>query len=232
MLSIVVPAYNEEKNISNAISRITKFFTGKKLEHELIIVNDGSTDRTANVVEKIARKNKRIILVNNPMNMGKGYAVKNGVMISKGAIIFMIDADLSMSVEEYDKLARWNKSGYDFIIGSKRITGAKMMMPAYRKVAGALFGKLVNLLIVNGIKDTQCGFKLFVAKKAKEVFKEQKINGFSFDAEILYLANKKGFSIKEVPINLNDNSRISKVHLIKDSIKMFFDLIKIRLIHR
>jgi dolichyl-phosphate beta-glucosyltransferase len=230
MISVVIPAYNEEKNIINAIKRIDKYF--KRTKYELIIVNDGSKDNTEKLVKDARKKNRNIFLVNNKSNRGKGYAVKNGVAHAKGKEILMIDADLSMSISEYKKLEAWRKKGYDICIGSKKISGAKIKLPVYRRIAGFIFSTLVNLLLIKGIKDTQCGFKLFDAEAARHVFPQQKISGFCFDAEILYIASKKGYSIKEVPITLNDTSRISKVHLMKDSIKMFFDLVKIRLLHR
>jgi dolichyl-phosphate beta-glucosyltransferase len=229
MLSIVVPAYNEEKNILNAIKRIDKFF--KKKKYELIIVNDGSKDATEKLVEEAAKTNKKIRLVNNPENRGKGYAIKNGVMHSKGEEILMIDADLSMSVSEYNKLEWFLRKGNSICIGSKRIYGSKIKRPLYRRIPGFIFGLLVNILLVPGIRDTQCGFKLFDAMAAKEVFKEQKVEGFSFDAEILYIAKKKNILIKEVPISLSGNLRESKVNVFTDSFRMLFDLIRIRLSH-
>jgi dolichyl-phosphate beta-glucosyltransferase len=229
MLSIVVPAYNEEKNILNAIKRIDKFF--KKTDYELIIVNDGSKDDTEKIVRDSAKRNRKIRLINNPENKGKGYAVKNGVINARGNEILMVDADLTMSLSEYNKLERFLKKGYSFCIGSKRIVGAKIRRPLYRRIPGFVFGLLVNLLLVPGIRDTQCGFKLFDAKAAKDVFKEQKINGFSFDVEILHIAKKKKISIKEIPISLSGNLRESKVNIFTDSFRMLSDLIRIRFSH-
>jgi dolichyl-phosphate beta-glucosyltransferase len=229
MISVVMPAYNEEKNILNAIKRIDKFF--KKRKYELIVVNDGSKDSTEKLVKDAAKVNNRIRLINNPQNMGKGYAVKNGVMNARGDEILMIDADLTLSISEYSKLERFLKKGYTFCIGSKRVLGARIRRPLYRRIPGFIFGLLANLLLVPGIRDTQCGFKLFEANAAKEVFREQKTNGFSFDVEILHIAKKKRISIKEIPISLTGNIRESKVNIFTDPLRMLSDLIRIRLSH-
>jgi len=232
MLSIVIPAYNEENNILKSIKSIETYFDSKKGKYEIIIVNDGSKDRTEKIVKELKEKDRKIRLINNPGNKGKGYAVKNGVLNSTGDSILLVDADLFMSIAEYEKLKLWFDRGYAFCIGSKKIKGAKIKQAFYRKFMGSFFSFLVSSFFVSNIKDTQCGFKLYEAKAAKEIFLKQKINGFGFDVETLFLAKKRGVRIKEVPISLIQNARDSKVNLIKDSFSMLFDIFKIRLLHR
>jgi dolichyl-phosphate beta-glucosyltransferase len=228
MLSIIIPAYNEEKRIVKTLGGIRDFLKDK--DYEIIVVNDGSKDGTVKVVEEL--HNGRIQIINNPGNKGKGYSVKNGMLHAKGDLLLFSDADLSTPIEELEKLLPFVKEGYGVIIGSRAMkeSDIKIHQPFYRELMGKFFNKIVRVLAVGGIKDTQCGFKLFTREAADKIFKLQKLDGFSFDVELLYLAKKLGFKIKEVPIVwINDEE--TKVSSIKDSAKMFFDLFKIRWLH-
>jgi dolichyl-phosphate beta-glucosyltransferase len=227
MLSIIIPAYNEEKRIVSTIKKIEDYFKTRNKPYEIIVVDDGSKDKTIEKVNSINSTNVR--LIKNPKNMGKGYAVKTGVMNSKKEWILFSDADLSTPIEMLDRFVQY-MDHYDIIIGSRVAKGAKIEIkqPFYRRIPGKVFPLLVQLFIMRGIKDTQCGFKLFKKECAMFLFKKQKINGFSFDAEILYLAKKYKFKIKEVPINWA-NDLDSKVNPIKHSFKMFVELLKIKI---
>jgi len=231
-LSIVVPAYNEEKRILKTIKVITDYFRGT--DYELIIIDDGSKDKTADIISKMSGKNKKIILLKNGRNRGKGYSVKKGVMRSHGDAILFTDADLSTPISEYTKLKIEYVGGAQFCIGSRRLKDSmlKLKQPLHRRILGRGFGVLVNLFAVPNIKDTQCGFKLYNAKSAKKVFSKQIIDRFGFDVEILYLASKNNIKIKEIPVIWSDSPKHSKVNIFRDAVVMFGELIKIRYIHR
>lgn len=224
-ISIIIPAYNEEKIIRKSISKVIEFLEHEKIEYELIVVDDCSTDRTGVIIKNF--NSKKVILIKNKNNMGKGCAIKEGILNAKKDLILFSDADLSTPIKELSNLLKYIDD-YDIVIGSRRIDGSliKIKQPFYRTIPGRIFPILVNLMILRGIKDTQCGFKLFKRNAAKDIFQKQRIKGFCFDVEILYLAKKAGYKIKEVPITWN-NSADSKVNIIADPIKMFIDLLKI-----
>lgn len=233
-LSIVIPAYNEEKRISDSLKKVISFFDKNKEDYELLVVNDGSKDKTVEIIKEFSKNNKRVKLIDYKTNRGKGYAVKTGVLAANGKKILFSDADLSTPIKEYEKLNEWYKKGFDICVGSRRLSGSKIYVkqPLHRRIIGKAFVTLVKMLSSLDLKDTQCGFKLYNAKKAKKIFLKQKIDGFSFDVEVLYLAKKNGYSIKEVPVEWNDSERYSKVNPVKESFKMLSDLIKIRKMHK
>lgn len=225
-ISIVIPAYNEEKVIRKNVFKIINFLKNKKIEYELIVVDDSSTDRTAEVIKNI--NSKKIRLIKNKKNMGKGYAIRKGILNAKKKLILFSDADLSTPIEELSNLLKY-VNNYDIVIGSRSLDKSiiKIKQPLYRTIPGMIFPILVNLIILKGIKDTQCGFKLFKRNVANDIFKKQRIKGFCFDVEILHLAKNAGYKIREVPITWN-NSEDSKVNVITDPVKMLIDLLKIR----
>ncbi|MFH2012293.1 MAG: dolichyl-phosphate beta-glucosyltransferase [Pseudomonadota bacterium] len=229
-LSIVIPAYNEAKRIAPTLGQIDEYLAKKDYKYEILVVDDGSTDETCKLVNEVAQQIPHIILLENRINRGKGYSVRKGVLSGRGEIILFSDADLSTPIQEIDKLAAWLDMGYDISIGSRALTGSEIleMQPWYRQAMGKTFNSLVQLLTVSGIKDTQCGFKLFKKEAAEFLFEKQVIDGFAFDVEILFLANKNGYRIKEVPVQWV-NSPCSRVHIFKDSLAMFSDLIRIRI---
>lgn len=222
-LSIVIPSYNEEKRIKTTLESIKGYVNDKKLNAEIIVVDDGSKDNTRKICEK-----KNVKLNNKRKNKGKGYSVKEGMLLAKGDYILFSDADLSTPIEELDKFLNYIDR-YDVVIGSRALKKSRIFVkqPLYRVLMGKFFNLLVRLFVVRGIKDTQCGFKLFSKRAAKEIFIRQKLNGFGFDVEILFITQKKGFKIKEVPV-VWKNAEGTKVNPIKDSLKMFFDILKIR----
>jgi dolichyl-phosphate beta-glucosyltransferase len=224
-ISIIIPSYNEEKRIGKTISRILSYLKKKRFNYEIIIVDDGSKDNTRNIVKKFL-KNKNIILTKKRENKGKGYSVKQGALMAKHNFILFSDADLSTPIQELDKFLKYIDK-YDIVIGSRALKGAdiRIKQPFYRAFIGKTFNKIARLLTVKGIKDTQCGFKLF--KNCRDIFKKQAIDGFGFDVELLYIAQKKGLKIKELPVAWL-NAEGSKVSAFKDSFKMFCDLLKIR----
>lgn len=232
-LSIVIPAYNEEKRIKQTIIQIEDFLNRKHYEYEIIVVNDGSSDETLNLVKENAARNNRIKILYGEINHGKGYSVKQGVMYAEGNYIYFTDADLSTPIEEIDKfISEIENTSLDVIIGSRSIKGSRVVIhqPIYRELLGKLFSIFVRIWCVSGFIDTQCGAKLFRKDVAKRIFSELKINEFAFDVEILYLSKLYGYKVKEIPI-VWMNSRDTKVHAIYDGLRMVLDVIRIRYLH-
>lgn len=232
-LSIIIPAFNEELRLKNTLQKIYNYLKNKEFGYEIIVVDDGSVDSTSKTasLSLLGQTNKLKILKNN-VNKGKGYSVKRGIMEAQGEYILFSDADLSTPIEELDKLLASIQPDADIAIGSRGAKGAqiKVHQPFYREYMGKFFNQLVKIFAVKGIKDTQCGFKLFKSKAAKSIAQKLKIDGFAFDVEMLYLAQKNGLRIKEIPV-VWINSPTSKVNPLSDSLKMLFELMNIRKIH-
>ena len=226
-LSVVIPAYNEEKRIADSLKKIDVFLKKRKISYELIVVDDGSSDSTVQIAESSGVNLK---VIKNAVNLGKGGAVRNGMLNADGDCFLLTDADLSTPIEELDNFLHWLNCGFDVVIGSRSVRGAnvEVRQPFYRELIGKIFNKFVRLLTVRGLIDTQCGFKLFTKKCAREIFPLQRLNGFCFDVEVLYLAARKGYKIKELPVVWR-NSQASTVRPFKDSFFMLQDLIKIRI---
>jgi dolichyl-phosphate beta-glucosyltransferase len=230
-LSIVIPAYNEALRIGKTLDSICDYMKGCGYFYEIIVVDDGSKDDTAMVVRKAA-ENPAIVLLQNGRNKGKGYSVKQGVLSSRGRFVLMSDADLSTPIEEIGKLFKELQEGCDIAIGSRSVSGSMVLKRQawYRQLMGKIFNKIVQAIAVNGIRDTQCGFKLFTADAARSVFALQRIERFAFDVEALYLAKKMGLGIREVPV-MWVNSPDSRVSIFRDSLQMLRDILKIRFYH-
>ncbi|MCM8763999.1 MAG: glycosyltransferase family 2 protein [Candidatus Omnitrophica bacterium] len=228
-LSIVIPAYNEEKTIQNTLNKVYDFFKKTDLIFEIIVVDDGSSDLTALKVNEIKRNYSCINLVSYPKNAGKGEAVKRGVMASKGNLILFSDADLSTPISEVGKFLPFINQGYDIVIGSRRVKNSLITnkQPLYRRISGRIFQSLVRLILNLPFSDTQCGFKLFKRHIARELFSSLVHKGFIFDVEIVYKANVAGYKIKEIGV-IWANDPSTTVKFLKDSLKCFIDLIKIR----
>ncbi len=230
-LSLIIPAFNEEARIEASLKNALEFFDSKSFSYEILVVDDGSSDRTIEVVSKFESPNLKLIA--QPKNKGKGAAVTRGMLEANGKIRVFSDADFSTPVAEIEKVITAMSLGTEVFIGSRALdyTMIKKHQPAYREFMGKTFNKLVQLFLISGIKDTQCGFKGFTAKAALEIFSRMKIEGFGFDLEIIYLADKLGFHISEVPVEWYNDER-STVNPIKDSITMFFDIFKVKNLHR
>ena len=220
-LSIIMPVYNEEYRIRNTLQKIISYLDHKTISYEIIVVNDGSIDNS--LPEILKEKTKDIQVVSYKKNMGKGYAVKTGVLTSKGDLIFLCDADLSMPISELGKFLHRKE---DIVIGSRAIKNSKVKTNIFRKIAGRFGNFLISLFIIRGIEDTQCGFKLF-NKKCKKLFEKQTITGWGFDFEILFLAEKYKYSIKEIPITWihSKNSKIKWT----DYPKTLLEILKVRI---
>ena len=224
-LSIIIPAYNEENIIFSNINEIINHMKKLNPDYELIVVDDGSTDSTLKEVKRI--KNKKIKAISYMPNKGKGYAVKKGVLASKGGLILVCDADLSTPINELDKFLKYADE-YDIIIGSRALKESRILIkqPYCKILLGKLGNLMIRVLAVHGIKDTQCGFKLFKSK-AKELFERQAINRWGWDFEILFMAQRKGYKIKELPVSWL-NRKESRVKML-DYPKTLLELIRIRM---
>jgi dolichyl-phosphate beta-glucosyltransferase len=230
MISIIVAAYNEEKRILPSLFTIRDYCNSKNMDYEIIIVDDGSTDNTRKIATEEIPQIPQLKVIGYDTNMGKGYALRKGVLSSKGNFVLLTDADLSTPIEELSKLLDLiHNKKCDIAIGSRALALSQIIrkQPWWRQGMGKFFNKIVKTLIIDAFDDTQCGFKLFLGDSARNLFKEAQINRFSYDVEILALAKKNGYRILEVPIRWV-NSPQSKVNPLKDSVQMFFDLLKIR----
>jgi len=232
LLSIVIPAYNEEKRLKSTLEKLYSYLKIKDYEYEVIVIDDGSSDKTSEVAlsSELAKIGK-LSLLKNEKNEGKGFSIKRGILSSRAEFILFTDSDLSTPIEELDEIFLSIQT-HDIVIGSRSIEGAdiRVHQPFYRELMGRIFNILVNIFVLKGFIDTQCGFKLFRSTAAKDIAKELKINRFGFDVEMLYLAKKKNYKIKEVPVIWLD-SPTSKVNPIFDSFKMFIDLLLIKRLH-
>jgi len=225
-ISIIIPAYNEEERIEESLNKILVYLKKNKTKYEIIVVDDGSTDNTAKLVKKFKPSVK---VLRNNVNSGKGYSVKKGIENAKYEFILFTDADLATPINELGAMLKVLKKGYDVVIASRNLPESRILtrQPIHRQLSGKTFSLLVRMLLLPGIKDTQCGFKLFRAAAARRISKIQTIFRFCFDVEMLYIAKKLGFKIKEVPVAWVDKKG-SRVSLFKDSFSMFIDLIKIK----
>jgi dolichyl-phosphate beta-glucosyltransferase len=201
MLSIIIPAYNEEKRLPKALDPIISYMKDKRISNEIIIVADKSKDKTLEVVRGFAKKYSNISYIFNPKKQGKGYAIKKGVLASKGDLVLFADADTSTPITELDKFLAKIK-GYDIIIGSREHKDSNVKNKLLsRVVLGNLGNILLRIFLIRKIKDTQCGFKLFKGDIARKLFSMSRINGFGFDFEIIFLAQSRGYKINEMPVN-------------------------------
>ncbi len=231
-ISIVMPVYNEEHCIAESIRRVTAFMTLKNWTWELLIVSDGSKDGTDAIARKAASQDRHVRVLVSEKNLGKGATVRRGVLAAHGKTILVTDADLAAPIKEADKLLAAIDDGADVAIGSRAVRkeGCDVQQSWRRAFSGRIFNRIVGMLFLKGFKDTQCGFKAFKREAADAVFRAQKLDGFSFDVEILYLALKLGFKVKEVPVMWRAGAQ-SKVRVLRDSVRMVKDLFLLRKIY-
>lgn len=227
----MIPAYNEEKRLPKTLDQIGRWIRAKRFDFcELLIVDDGSTDGTAALVEAYARTNACARLIRNPGNRGKGFAIRNGMLAARGEWILYTDADMSTPIEELDRLYQGaEKQAAAIAIGSRAVDRSLVSVhqSAFREYSGRFFNLIMRLITGLNFDDTQCGFKLYQAGAARTVFSRQLLDGFSFDVEDLYIAQICGISAVEVPVHWA-NVEGSKVRLIQ-GLKSFTDLVTIRL---
>ena len=228
-LSIVIPAYNEGERLPAALPVLSQFLENQDRTFELILVNDGSTDHTLEVMRTAERQYRYVRVVTRVQNRGKGRTLADGIAISRGELVLVSDADLSTPIEELNKLEAALAQGYDIAIASraKKHSQIEISQPPHRVLMGKVFNLLVQALVLPGIWDTQCGFKLFKGAQARQLFAELRTDGFAYDVEILYRARKRGWTVAEVPVRWL-HSAPSRVGPLRDSLAMFSELLRIR----
>lgn len=225
--SIIIPAYNEEAAIKMAIEEVARYFRVLAPgDFGIVVIDDGSRDRTAEIVESLLSSVPEMRLLKNEVNSGKGYSVRRGMLAAKEDYALFLDVDLSTPISEFEKLEKYIGE-YDVVIGSRAVAGAEILKPQpwMKALCGKTAGFCISLILGTGIHDTQCGFKLF-NMRSRNLFWLQKINRWSFDAEILFLAKKLGYGIKEIPVCWTNDER----SLVKsmDYFRSFWEIVKVR----
>ena len=227
-VSVVIPAYNEAAVIRQTVREVAAYLDAARLTHEILVVDDGSTDGTVAIVRELESRLPSARLIQAP-HQGKGGAVKRGALEAAGEIVLFMDADHSTRIEELQKVLPWLRDGFDIVIGSRKMRGAEVRVhqPPLREAMGKAFTRLTNLLLGIRVSDITCGFKGFKADAAAEVFRRQRIMGWGFDAEILFIARRLGYRIKEIPVVWTDDAT-TKVRLLQDTLGSFRELLAIR----
>jgi glycosyltransferase involved in cell wall biosynthesis len=227
--SIVIPAYNEATRLGRTLNRVLAYVAAQNLDAEVVVVNDGSRDQTADLVRQYANTCPFLRLLENPGNHGKGYSVRNGMLNAKGEILLFSDADLSSPIEEAPKLFAALEAGADIAIGSRWLQPETQTQrqSKLRQFYGRLYNLALRVLLGLNFKDTQCGFKAFTRSAAHTIFPLQRIERWGFDPELLYLARKAGLKVREVPVAWAhvEGTRISPL---RDGLRMFGEVLKIR----
>ena len=232
-VSVIIPAYNEQWRLPTTLIEVITYFEERACPYEIVVVDDGSKDDTASLVKKFEKIRPGVRLIRVPTNQGKGYAVKTGMVNARGKRLLMADADGSAPIAELEKLEQALNQGADIAIGSRAMfsSDTKVQTDFFHKIRGRVFNWLVNFVLLPGIADTQCGFKLFTLDAAKFLFSHQRSKRYSFDVELLYIALRAGFKTTEVPVNWK-NAPGSKVSPILDPLRMLRDLFVFRVWHR
>lgn len=227
LLSLVIPAYNEAERLPRTLPTVTDFLENQPYQSEVIIVNNNSTDQTRAIALEFAAT-RPYIKVLDEMQQGKGAAVRTGMLAATGDYIFMADADFSMPVQEIKKFLPPELDDYDVAIGSREAPGAvRFNEPEYRHIMGRVFNFYVKVLAIPGFEDTQCGFKCFRREIAWDILPYQTIDGWAFDVELLFIALRRGYQVKEIPVqwHYGESSRVSPI---RDSINMIREVLRIR----
>jgi len=227
--TIVIPAFNESARIPAALKAVVECIRSKGWSAEVVVVDDGSRDRTADVVREFAARAPEVRLIQNPGNRGKGYSVRNGLLHGQGEVVMFTDADLSAPIEEAQGLFDAIAGGADIAIGSRWLETRRQTIrqPFYRQLFGRCFNAMTHLVMGLPFADTQCGFKAFTRTAAQTVFQLQTIDRWGFDPEILFIALKRGYRIAEVPVSWAHDER-TKMSYLKDGARMLQDLAQVR----
>jgi dolichyl-phosphate beta-glucosyltransferase len=228
-ISVVIPAYNEAERLGSTLERTVDYLSRRNLSYEVLVVDDGSRDRTVQVAEAFADRGVRVI--RHEQNRGKGAAVKTGVLASRGAEVLLSDADASTPIEELEKLQRRLPEA-PVVLGSRAVAGAdiRQHQPFYRELMGKTFNLIIRVVGVHGLNDTQCGFKLLEGEAAREIGTELTIDGFAYDVELVWLARRHGYRVVEVGVIWVD-SPDSRVDPVRSSLAMLRDVVRMRIRH-
>lgn len=229
-LSVVVPAYNEARRLRRTLPGLVEYLGRLEEPAEVIVVDDGSTDGTAAVVTELTRGHPEVSLLRSPANRGKGASVRRGMLAAREDHVLFTDADLAAPIEEAAKLRVKLAEGYDVAIGSRRLQSSDVQVrqPWGRALAGRLFSTVVWCFLLPGVRDSQCGFKAFRRPAAEVLFRRQRLDGFGFDVEVLWLARRLGYRAVEVPVVWRDDPE-SHIRLGRDGLRMCLDLARLRI---
>jgi dolichyl-phosphate beta-glucosyltransferase len=232
-ITVVIPAKNEESRLPPFLRQLISYCRQSPLRYEIIVVDDGSTDKTSQTVLPFKESFPGLTLLSLGRNHGKGYAVKQGFLAAHGNTVLFMDADGSTPPSEIEKNLGYFKDGYDIVIGSRVLhdRSSQVQATALRKCMGSIFNFLVSAFLIKGIRDTQCGFKMFRWCVIRPLWEKIQIPGFGFDLEVLFLAQQMNYKIKEVPVNWKHVDQ-SKISLLKDSWKMFINIFQIKNLHK
>jgi dolichyl-phosphate beta-glucosyltransferase len=227
--TFILPAYNESERLATSIPKVLDYIHARELQAEIIVVNDGSTDSTAEVVQRFAAANPMIVVLENPGNRGKGYGVRNAMLHAKGAVALFTDADLSSPITEADKLFAALADGADVAIGSRWLKRELQTesQPVYRQLYGRLFNLGLRVVLGLNYRDTQCGFKAFTSHAIQVVFTRQRVERWGFDPELLFLAKVHKLKTVEIPVEWAHDHR-SKINPLRDGLRMGLDVLRIR----
>ena len=227
--SIIIPAYNEAQRIGSTLDKVLAHLAAAGWKAEILVVDDGSTDSTAELVRHCSQARPAVRLLQNPGNRGKGYSVRHGMLEAKGDLLLFSDADLSAPIAEAGKLFASIASGADLAIGSSWLDPALQTgrQPLYRQFFGRLFNLLLRLTLGLRFEDTQCGFKAFTRRAAQLIFTRQRIERWGFDPELLFLAAQLGLKVEEVPVEWADDPR-TKIRPLRDGLRIFSEMLRIR----
>ncbi len=229
-ISVIIPAFNEAKRLPSFLGRLIHYCSQSKKIYEIIIVDDGSVDGTSEAILSYKNQFSNLHIIRNRINRGKGYSVKNGILEASGDTCLFIDADGSVAPEEIEKNIHYIlEENYDIFVGSRVLRSQEQILKVrwYREIIGSIFNFLTHLFLFKEIEDPQCGFKMFKKGVAKSLFSRSRVRGFGFDIEILYIAHRMGYRIKEGPISWF-HVKGCKVNLLTDSIIMFFNIFQVR----
>ena len=228
-LSVVVPAFDEAARLGPTLDAIRRFLDSRRFTSEVIVVVDGGGDGTLELARGVGLEWPALVVLHHQPNRGKGYAVRRGMLAARGRYRLFSDADLSTPIEEVDRLIDALDDGVDIAIGSRALPASdvRVRQAWWRQSMGRIFNQVVRRLAVPGIRDTQCGFKCLRGEAAEQIFERQRIAGFSFDVELLWIARKLGFRVVEVPVTWV-NDPLSRVHPARDSARMLVDLVRLR----
>ncbi|HYU33886.1 MAG TPA: dolichyl-phosphate beta-glucosyltransferase [Thermoanaerobaculia bacterium] len=226
-LSVVIPAYNEALRLGPSLQRIVAYLRRQGESYEVLVVDDGSTDATAEVAQGYTAEGVRVL--RQEVNRGKGAVIKAGVLASQGREVLLVDADLSTPIEELAKL-RPHLAEAPLVLGSRSVAGSEVAQrqPFYREIMGRTFNLIIRILGIRGLRDTQCGFKLLAGDVARRLFAELTIERFAYDVELVWLARRHGYRVVEVGVSWSD-SPSSKVNPLTDSLRMLWDVLSLRL---
>ena len=228
-ISIIIPAFDEQNWIELTLNSLNEYLKKEYRTWEIIVIDDGSNDNTRDICERLVAENQNMTYLRNERNFGKGYSVRRGMLTANGAMRYFMDADMPFELDIIQTMQEALTSECEVVIGARDLPGSTLIgVPFIRFLAGQVFSLLVGLFAVKGISDTQCGLKGFHASAAEAIFSRARVNDFGMDVEVLFIAQHLGYEIKRIPVRMTGFRGDSRVHLFKDSLNMFFELLLVR----